>query len=56
VADRTIERFRELGWSLAVGGMLHDIDDSADLRWLPDDWRSEPLCSAARAEPGAPSY
>lgn len=56
VADRTIERFRELGWSLAVGGMLHDIDDSTDLRWLPDDWRSEPLCSAARTEPGAPSY
>jgi hypothetical protein len=42
VADRTIERFRELGWSLAVGGMLHDIDDSTDLRWLPDNW----LCSA----------
>lgn len=41
VADRTIERVRELGWSLTVGGMLHDIDDSTDLRWLPDDWRSE---------------
>lgn len=41
VADRTIERFRELGWSLAVGGMLHDIDEPADLRWLPDDWASD---------------
>lgn len=36
VANRTIERVRELGWSLAVGGMLHDIDEPADLRWLPD--------------------
>ena len=56
VADRTIGRVRALGWSLAVGGMLHDIDDSTDLRWLPDDWRSEQLCSVARTEPGAPSY
>jgi rSAM/selenodomain-associated transferase 1 len=39
VADRTIERVRELGWSLAVGAMLHDIDEPTDLRWLPDDWR-----------------
>jgi rSAM/selenodomain-associated transferase 1 len=56
VADRTIERVRELGWSLTVGGMLHDIDDSTDLRWLPEDWLSEQLCSAARTEPGSPSY
>jgi hypothetical protein len=41
VALQTMECFRELGWSLAVGGMLHDIDEPADLRWLPDDWRSE---------------
>jgi hypothetical protein len=39
VADRTIDRIRELGWSLAVGAMLHDIDEPTDLRWLPDDWR-----------------
>ncbi len=38
VANRTIECIRALGWSLAVGGMLHDIDEPADLRWLPDDW------------------
>jgi len=56
VADRTIERVRELGWSLTVGGMLHDIDEPIDLRWLPDGWRSEQLCSAAHAEPGSPSY
>jgi uncharacterized protein len=40
VADRTIDCIRELGWSLAVGGMLHDIDEPTDLRWLPDAWRS----------------
>jgi rSAM/selenodomain-associated transferase 1 len=38
VANRTIERVRALGWSLAVGGLLHDIDEPADLRWLPDGW------------------
>lgn len=41
VADRTSERVRELGWSLTVGGTLHDVDEPADLQWLPDDWRSE---------------
>lgn len=40
VADRTIECVHELGWSLAVGGMLHDIDEPTDLQWLPDDWAS----------------
>jgi rSAM/selenodomain-associated transferase 1 len=44
VADRTIERVRELGWSLTVGGMLHDIDEPIDLQWLPDGWRSDDLC------------
>jgi len=35
VADRTVERIRELGWSLAVGDTLHDVDEPEDLRWLP---------------------
>jgi rSAM/selenodomain-associated transferase 1 len=38
VANRTIERVRALGWSLAIGGLLHDIDEPADLQWLPDGW------------------
>ena len=47
VAGRTIECVRELGWSLTVGGMLQDIDDPIDLRWLPDGLRSSlELCSA----------
>ena len=53
VADRTIERIRELDWTLTVGGMLHDIDGPADLRWLPDNWLSEDspisVLSATRA-------
>jgi uncharacterized protein len=48
VADRTIECIHELGWSLAVGGMLHDIDEPTDLRWLPDDWASHPSISSLR--------
>jgi glycosyltransferase A (GT-A) superfamily protein (DUF2064 family) len=35
VAGRTVERIRELGWSLAVGDTLHDVDEPEDLRWLP---------------------
>ena len=52
VADRTIERVRDLGWSLAVGGMLHDIDEPADLRWLPDAWRVEHRCAVAGSAEG----
>jgi uncharacterized protein len=39
VAARTIECFQTLGWRLSVGGAVHDIDEPADLRWLPEDWR-----------------
>jgi rSAM/selenodomain-associated transferase 1 len=38
VAARTIECFQTLGWRLTVGGAVHDIDEPADLRWLPADW------------------
>jgi rSAM/selenodomain-associated transferase 1 len=46
VTERTVERVRDLGWSLAVGDTLHDIDEPADLRWLPHDWLVECLPSA----------
>lgn len=39
VAAQTIDRIHDLGWSLAVGRMLQDIDEPADLQWLPEDWR-----------------
>jgi rSAM/selenodomain-associated transferase 1 len=38
VANRTIDCVRALGWTLEVGGLLHDIDEPADLQWLPDGW------------------
>jgi rSAM/selenodomain-associated transferase 1 len=38
VANRTIDCVRALGWTLAVGDLLHDIDEPADLQWLPDGW------------------
>jgi len=42
VAARTIECFRTLGWRLTVSDALHDLDEPADLRWLPADWRIDP--------------
>ena len=39
VAARTIECLRTLGWSLSVSDALHDIDEPADLCWLPAGWR-----------------
>jgi len=39
VAARTVECFRTLGWRLSVGGAVHDVDEPADLRWLPAEWR-----------------
>ena len=53
VADRTIECVHELGWSLAVGGMLHDIDEPTDLPWLPDDWASDLSISSAVTRSGS---
>jgi rSAM/selenodomain-associated transferase 1 len=41
VAARTVDCFRTLGWRLSVGGTVHDIDEPADLRWLPAEWRIE---------------
>lgn len=37
VAQVTRARVEQLGWSLQTLPALHDIDDPADLRWLPDD-------------------
>jgi glycosyltransferase A (GT-A) superfamily protein (DUF2064 family) len=40
VAGTTITRIRQLGWSLHQGTLLHDIDEPADLAYLPNDWRA----------------
>jgi len=34
VAELTLRRFAMLGWTVAVGRMLHDIDEPPDLCWL----------------------
>lgn len=39
VAGTTIARIGQLGWSVYVGQMLHDIDEPQDLEHLPDQWR-----------------
>lgn len=38
VAASTRERIAELGWSLAEGARLHDVDTADDLQWLPPGW------------------
>ncbi|MCY1551679.1 transferase 1, rSAM/selenodomain-associated [compost metagenome] len=35
VAQETRRRVEQLGWSLQTLPTLHDIDEPADLRWLP---------------------
>lgn len=39
VAGTTIARIGQLGWSVHVGQMLHDVDEPQDLKYLPDQWR-----------------
>jgi len=38
VAMETLHCISSLGWSVHLLPMLHDIDEAADLRWLPADW------------------
>jgi rSAM/selenodomain-associated transferase 1 len=38
VARETRRRLVELGWGVQEAAPLHDIDEPADLRWLPSDW------------------
>jgi len=40
VASRTLTRVGQLGWSIHVGLMLHDVDEPQDLKYLPNDWSS----------------
>jgi uncharacterized protein len=39
VARLTLERMAALGWRVWVGEMLRDIDEPADLAWLPETLR-----------------
>jgi rSAM/selenodomain-associated transferase 1 len=38
VAVQTRQRVAELGWTLHDDPVVHDIDEAADLRWLPPGW------------------
>lgn len=38
VASETIGRIAQLGWSLQVGALLHDVDEPADLKRVPENW------------------
>ncbi len=37
VASTTLNRISQLGWSLHVGQMLHDVDEEQDLKYLSDN-------------------
>ena len=39
VANITIARIGQLGRSVHIGQMLHDVDEPQDLKYLPDQWR-----------------
>ncbi|OIQ98126.1 2-phospho-L-lactate guanylyltransferase [mine drainage metagenome] len=39
VASTTIARFGQLGWSVHVGQMLHDVDEPRDLKYMNEKWR-----------------
>lgn len=39
VASITLQRLQQLGWSVQCFDALHDIDEAADLPWLPAGWR-----------------
>jgi rSAM/selenodomain-associated transferase 1 len=40
VASTTLGRIGQLGWSVHVSQMLHDVDEARDLKYLPEHWRS----------------
>ena len=39
VASTTIARLGQLGWSVHVGQMLHDVDEPRDLKYMNEKWR-----------------
>jgi rSAM/selenodomain-associated transferase 1 len=39
VARETLLRLQQLGWRVNIYPSVHDIDEPADLQWLPRGWR-----------------
>lgn len=44
VASETIVRIGQLGWSLEVGSLLHDVDEPDDLKRVPASWLQAASC------------
>lgn len=44
VASATIARIGQLGWSLEVGPLLHDVDEPDDLKRAPANWLQAASC------------
>ncbi len=38
VSGTTLARIEQLGWSVRVGQVLHDVDEPQDLKYLPAKW------------------
>ncbi len=45
VAFQTLCRSARLGWTVESHAKLHDIDEPADLKWLPDGWLADIGCA-----------
>lgn len=43
VAAETLRRIRDAGWSVCALATEHDIDEAADLEWLPEPWLKDLL-------------
>ena len=43
VANTTIERVHKLNWKCKLFPKLHDIDETADLVYLPADWQNQDI-------------
>jgi hypothetical protein len=41
VAAATIARIGQLGWSVYVGKLLHDVDEPHDLKYISEKWRAD---------------
>ncbi|PKO54526.1 MAG: hypothetical protein CVU28_08425, partial [Betaproteobacteria bacterium HGW-Betaproteobacteria-21] len=41
VARETLSRLETLGWTAHRLPSLHDIDEAADLKWIPEAWRDD---------------
>lgn len=42
VWDETLDRLKRLHWRVTTQPALHDIDEPADLQWLPKTWTAMP--------------